>query len=344
MTSLPRAYYMISIDGSDVTSNFDPVLINLRIPLTDGGKSDTLEVTLDDSYGRIAMPRIGASVTAMLAWSDGSGAVFFQGKTDEPESEGSRGGGMTLRITARATDMEGKPKEKQQEHEDDKKFGDVAEKWGKKADLKVQVDDKLKSIKRSYWAMQNESFMGWGQRMAEELGATFKIMGDKAVFVPRNSGKSVTGTALGTVMATYGDNIISWSITPVQTRPKYQDAIVRYYDNKEAKWQRERVGITGLNGKVPFVETKKAADKDRAKNKAESNAEEAKRGKGGGQITIIGNPNAQAQTNLIVAGVRSGVDGTYRITTATHNYSRSEGWLTTCDLEQPQGEEGKSES
>ncbi len=154
-----RAIYTITIDGQDVTSKFKPHLLSLQIKLTDGGQSDTLDISLDDAGGSINMPREGAEIVVTLARSDGGGAVIFEGVTDEPESEGSRGQGMVLNITAHAADMKGKTKEKRQAHKDSAKSGDVAKEWGKKADHDVRVSEKLASIQRDYWAMQNESFM-----------------------------------------------------------------------------------------------------------------------------------------------------------------------------------------
>ena len=330
-----QAVFFISIDGQDVTSKFDPHLISLQIKITDGGESDTCDITLDDRGGQLKLPRADADVIARLSWSDGGGAVTFIGKTDEPESEGSRGQGMVLNVTARAADMKGEQKEKKEAHKDDETFESVAKEWGQKAKLDVKVTGKIAKIKRDYWAMQNESFLSWGQRMAEELGATFKVQGKKAVFIPRNSHESTTGQSLSSVTAEYGRNIINWRITPRRNRPIYNKAVVRWYDEKEAKWKREDVQLSGSTGRVPLVETMKHADKDRAKDKADSNAEEAKRGKGGGQITLDGEPAAQAQALCIVQGVRAGIDGAYRITTATHNFSRDSGWTTTLDLGEP---------
>lgn len=99
-----KAVYSISVDGTPVTSNFDSHLISLKINLTDGGKSDSLEIELDDADGRIRLPREGADIAATISRT-GGGAAAFEGKTDEPESEISRGGGMKLSITAHSADL-----------------------------------------------------------------------------------------------------------------------------------------------------------------------------------------------------------------------------------------------
>lgn len=331
-----RTIFFASIDGSDVSTNFLSHLISVQIKFTDGGESDTCNIVLDDAYGQIKMPREDADIVVMLSWSDGGGAVLFEGKTDEPESVGARGEGMTLNITARAADMKGDPKKKQQAHKDDAKFGDVAQEWGKKAGLQVKVADKLKDKQRPYWSINNQHFLEWGARIAQELGATFKVMGRQAVFVPRNSGQSAGGLELPTVMATYGVNVITWRITPIMNRPRFNRSVVRYYDQKEAKWKKETIQIQDETARVPFIETRRAPNKDQAKDHADSNAEESKRARGGGTITIDGAPEAQAQAICMVAGIRAGIDGMYRITQATHEFGRDEGWTTMLDLENPQ--------
>lgn len=339
-----RAVYSIKVDGKTVTDAFEPLLISMHIRLADGGKSDTLEINLDDTDGQIQLPREDADIEATLAWSDGGGSVHFTGKTDEPKSQGSRGGGMVMSIHAHATDMKGEPKAKQSRHKGEKdkktKFGEVAKDWGKKAGLDVKVEGKLESVEREYWSMANESYMAWGQRMAEDLGATFKISGKKAVFVPRNSGKSASGKPLTPITATYGENIIDWDLSPTYNRARYKDSIVRWYDLKKAKWNRKKVTIED-QAKVHLVDTVKASSEDHAKDKAEANAEESKRGKGGGTITIDGDPAAQPQAPCTVKGIRGGIDGQYQITTATHNLTRGQGWTVDCDLEQPQSPAGQ---
>ncbi len=343
---MSKSAYRITIDGRDVSSAFAPVLISMTITDSDGGKSDTLEIELDDSNGQIAFPRSGADIEAMLWWVQppagaSAGAVHFVGKTDEPTSEGSRGGGMKMTISAKSADPKGKGKDKQEKHKDDATFGDVAKEWGKAAGLDVKVEGALASIKRDWWHMGNESFLAWGSRVAGELGATFKVAGSKAAFVARNSGMSASGQPLGTVTAQRGVNLISWTLSPVQGRAQYKKAKVRWYDKKEAKFKTEEVEIKGGEGEADLMETMKAGDKDRAKTRATANSEDSKSEKGGGSVTIDGDPAAMSRATLIVSGARPGIDGPYRIKTATHHYSRSSGWTTECSLEQPQGDTGK---
>jgi uncharacterized protein len=344
-----EAAYRITIDGVNVTDKFDPHLISLTLTDTDGGRTDTLEIVIDDSMGLIMLPRAGALLQAAIWWSDpppwgDSKAVQFIGVTDEPESSGSRNGGMTLQITAHSADLLGEGKNKKEKFKDDAEFGDVAEEWGKDAGYKVKVDQQLKSIKRDHWPLANESFLSWGRRISEEIGATFKTAYPNAVFVPRNSGSSAGGQQLEPLLVTRGQNLISWRLTPIQDRSIYKRANVRWYDRTAAKWMKEQVQIGGQQGTVDITETFKAADKDRAKNRATANSDESKRGKGGGEIIIDGDSRARSQVDCTLTMIRAGIDGLWRVTTARHTYTRGGGWTVSCDLEQPQDAASSNQS
>lgn len=340
-----RAAYAITVNGAPVTSAFAPLLISLEISDGDGDKSDTLTITLDDSYGRIVLPQPGSPITARLWWEEpppgaSSQAVEFTGVTDDPKSHGSRDGGRLLTISAKSADLQGKGKEKDSKHFDNQSFAAVAQAIGGAAGYQVSVDSALGAIQREYWAQANESFFAWGKRIARELGATFKVAYPKAVFVPRNGSASASGASLSGVTAKWGDNLISWEVTPKAARGIYNSASARWYDHKTAKWHEEKHDVSTSGGKVGVRHTFKAATQDRAKARAGSNADDAERKAGGGSVEIDGDPAAQAQAELTIAGVRPGIDGRYLIKSARHHYTRGGGWVVHCQIERPQDAAG----
>lgn len=339
-----KAAYSITIDGAPVTSVFDPVLESLSLTDSDGGKSDTLDIVLNDSYGQLKLPRVGAAITAAIWWEEVpafsvAGAVTFSGKTDEPKSHGSRGAGMGLTISAKSADLVGKGKQKLNKQLDNTTFGKAAQQWGQLAGYQVQVDSSLASIQRAYWAMHNESFLNWGRRIAAEIGATFKVAHPEAVFVPRNSGASASGQPLAPLAIVRPGNLISWDVTPTIGHGVYANSRAHYYDPKAALWKAVSLPTGLSNAQADFVSTFKSASQAHAQNKAQSAADESARKTGAGSFEIYGDPRALSQNNCTVAGARAGVDGSYRIKTAHHHYSRG-GWSTSVDCEQPQGSAG----
>jgi phage protein D len=82
------------------------------------------------------------------------------------------------------------------------------------------------------------------------------------------------------------------------------------------------------------------ADKDEAADAAGDNQKTSERERGGGSVTILGNPMAQPEGTCIVAGVRPGIDGAYKIEGVDHTLSRGGGFETKLDLKHPDGEAG----
>ena len=257
-------------------------------------------------------------------------------------SSGSRSKGRTLTLTAKSADMTGPLKQRAQRHKDKSKFGDVAKAWGKKAGLKdVKIEAGLAAIERPYWSMAHESFMAWGARIADELGATFKVYGKVAVFVPRAGGTAADGQALPSITAAWGKNLLGWSVTPVTSRPNYGQFATRYYDPQAAAWKTAGPDGSTTGKGVKHHHAFKAPSKAHATQRSGSNAKEIGREKGGAEsVEIDGEPAAQAGALCAVEGIRPGVDGSYLVSDVSHTLHRSSGWTTRLCLKQPTGTAG----
>ena len=360
-----EATFSVIVDGKAIDSTLDPILISLSIKTDDKGTCDELSIEVDDSDGQVELPRMGADVEAEIGWDDTGQVSSFQGFMDDAHSggkgskgsshgggrpgkdgaghggpvhaSGSRSKGRTLTMTAKSADMTSKVKGHRSAHKDKAKFGDVAKEWGQKAGLSdVKVDASLAAIERPYWSMANESFMAWGDRIRRELGATFKIFGKIAVFVPRTGGTSASGKPLTPVAVTWGDNLIDWSASPVLSRPQYGSTAARWYDPKAAKHVTETADGGSGSGDAKHCHPTKHATKDNAKRQADSNKAELDREKGGCDgVTIDGDPDAQPGALCTISGIRDGVDGTYLIESVTHTLSRHGGFTTKLTLKQP---------
>jgi phage protein D len=335
-----QALYQIVVDGLDASERFHPILIDLRVHLAAESVSDTAEIELDDTNGRIALPRAGAFVAIALGWRDSGISPVFEGTVDDIKSRGARGAGRTLNITAKSADTRGKGKHGQERHWDKKKLSEVMQDAGKEAGFSVQVDDALGSIEREWWGMSAESFYHFGHRIAREVGGVFKIYGKRALLVKRNAGLSASGLGLSSVLARAGGNLINWDISPTVARPRYQSVIARWYDMRAAKWKQEKVEIGGIGGTADNITRFTEADKDEAKHSGNNAKEASDRNKGEGSVVIEGDPGATPEGLCIVVGARPGIDGAYRIDTVDHELSRDNGFTTTLSLKQPQGSAG----
>ena len=335
-----RSYCEIDVNGQGITDALDDILISLTVSDKAGSSSDTCQLEIDDTDGRVRMPPIGAQIVIRLG-SDRSGiAEVFRGTVDEVRSNGSRGGGRTLRLSGKGVDTTKKAKEPQTRHIDNSTLEDALKKAGEAAGITtIRVDQSLRSIRRDYWSLDNESFIAFGERIAREVGGTFKVQNDTAVMGRRGSGRSPQGETMPTVAAIWGSNLLDWDISPVLGRPRYKEVRGRFYDRQAARWRDVTVQVPREDTGPTLTRRQTSADRDEAQNGADNDATDSAKNKGEGNVTILGDFLARPEGTCIVSGARPGIDGDYKIESVEHTYSRT-GWLTKLSLKQPGEEPG----
>lgn len=318
----------VLVGGNDFTETMRPYLIDISVTDKDGTSSDSCSLTFDDTDGAVDLDMEGKPIEVML-----NGISVFLGTVETARSQGSRGGGRVVPVTAKGFDTRSAVKQVQAFHLDDATLGDFLSEAGRQAGIEIDVDPSLASIARDYWAADYESFLALGEKIAREVNGTFKIRGNKAVLVPRG------GVALPTVYGIVGagGNVISWDIAPFTGRPAYTKARARWFDRKAATFREEEVEID-LGRDLPDVANilrMPVADADQAKLQAEGRKGEAERDAGGGSVDLDLTADAQAEAPFNLTGARRGVDGTWRIVSVTHKANRSGGATTSLEIKEP---------
>jgi phage protein D len=336
--------WKVIVDGADLTSAMRPFLMKISISDKDGSASDTCNLEFDDSGGQVKLPAEGAAVQVYL-----QGTPAFTGKVDTVRSRGARGSGRTLSVTAKGFDAKGKAKEPQSHHMDNSTLQQFLDKAAKSAGLKaITIDPAFANLARDYWSASSESFLHLGQKLARELGGTFKIRGDQAVLAKRGQGLSATGVALPTVIGIapppgqMNGNVINWDIAPTAGREKFAKSKVRYFDRTSASFKEIEVS-TGIEADATDEVRTTVADEGQAKAVAEGRKSNSEREGGEGSVTLDLDVTAQAEGTFILTGARPGVDGVYRISGVNHQADRSGGATTQLEVKQPSGGAGKDD-
>jgi phage protein D len=331
--------WRVEIDGREVSDRWNPYLISIETVDKAGTSTDSAELVFDNTDGQVLFPEKGTPIKIYL-----DNEMSFEGFTDEPRSSGARGQGRRFSVSCKGFDPKGKAKQRLDFHKDDATLQDFLSDAGKRAGItSVKVDKALGSIKRDYWEAGGRSFLHLGQTLANELGATFKVRGDKAVMAKRGEGKSASGQSLPKITARWGDNLMSWDISPNMGRDQHAKTRIRYFDRKAASFKEEDVEIKSGEGAPQATDLGRfdAPDKAGAKDKGNGNKTKAERETGGGTIRIDCDPRAKAEGSVTLEGADPGVDGDYRMETATHKLTRDGGSETSLSVKQPSGEAGK---
>ncbi|OJU86421.1 MAG: hypothetical protein BGO06_26265, partial [Shinella sp. 65-6] len=300
------------VGGQNISVALAPLLISLNVSDKSGMSSDSASIEIDDTNGALLLPTVREPVTIKLGWEGEGIGTVFDGTVDEVRARGSRSG-RTITVTARSIDTRSEVKRAQRRHFDDATIEEAMQAAGKTAGVEVTVDPAFASIKRPYMALDDESFLAFGERMAHELGGTFKVVGARAVLAKRNGGVNPAGQALPVVTAAWGQNLHSYDLTPSKGRAVEKETATRWYDPKAAEWKVQKAETGTEGGMTTKTGRYSEADQDGAKHKAAADAAESDRRSGGGSVTIEGNIGAQPEGECMVSGCRPGVDGTYRI-------------------------------
>ena len=326
----------VILAGQDLTNEWAPTLIDISVTDKAGEASDSCDLSIDDSDGKVRMPSKRMPITVTL-----EGARVFRGFVEKVESSGSRGAGRLLKVKAKGFDTGGKAKEPQAFHLDDTDLAGYLQKLADGAGIGITVDPDLGAMQQDYWAADGESLIAIGERLARKFGGTFKIRGDQAIFAKRGSGQSPGGLALGTIDAVFGQNLIDWSITPKDPRRKFSSGKARWFDRASAAFKESDLDFGNQDLDALHLVRTLAADEGEAEAVLDARKREGDREGGTGSVKIDLAVSAVVEGQCRIIGARPGVDGSYLIDTVKHSASRNGGATTSLDLKQPGGGAGK---
>lgn len=340
----------IELDDRDGSLPIPPNKSSVKVLLGWAGSGPTLPLSEHvASVYKTYVPEqyVDGSPLKELPWEASGMQMVFAGTVQSVESGFSRsGGGRRLWIECKSqlegdhkspsltTVGEGVPDGGGGQEVSLKDFMSQAMQKGGLTLQATGIDD----IKRKFWIQDNESAAQLGQRIAAELGLSFKIIGGRAFLTP--IGEQPDGNMAPTVEALWGSNLISWRIKPFTSRPQWAKANQRFFDIWNGLWKDVNKGIGGT--KLPFgginatamlpgpAPNSQAGQQYNSGMQADSEA-----GRGTGWVIINGEPAAQANGAVVISGARPGVDGRYKISEAEHNYTRGGGYTTRCQLKDP---------
>lgn len=351
-----QAVLQINIGGQPVPKLWFDYLISVRATDREDGQTDECHIVLDDSYGQLRIPIDGEDITILMGWPRKGVGMVFHGVVMSAESGGLRSEGRTLTVIGTGTNMKGMGKVPLRnalgsgKHpitgaaSDQITLGQMMELAASAAGYSIRLSSELAQIKRPYWSQNNESFFHYGQRMARELGGVFKVSGMNASITTATDQSNALGKDMATITATWGDNLLWWRIRPIAGRPSIRASVGQFFDLPEGKWKEKLRQALGVSGSY-------SATSDIARHFMSTGDVEADQEGGGpvalssqrrgtGTVSIIGDPSARSGGTLVVSGARSGVDGSYRITEAEHDWARTEGYVTTMTIDLPNASGG----
>lgn len=325
--------YEIKANGKDITKLLQEHSAKITITDAAGYESDKLSIQLNDPG--IAMPATGAELTVRLGEKD---HLCFMGKyiVDEvalsfpPDS---------MAISANSAPFENStsgfsPLQSQKS----RSFSagtinalvcTIASGHG----LEPAVAPSLAQMLLPHIDQIDESDMHLLTRIAKEHDAISKANGGKLLFVERGKGRNTRGEKMP-VMTITKQQVTSGS-AKLSLRGVFKKVIATYRDiatAKDVEVTAEDMEVTAKNKEPVFRIKGVYANKQAALMAAEKRLNFYKRGKWTLSLSLPLSPDLVAESKVILKQFRTGIDGEWIITKATHTMSNS-GAVTSVEGE-----------
>lgn len=319
-----RPIFQVKLDGQDITSRIKPLLSSLSITSARHGTADQLDLVIDATSGRVALPRTGVLVDVMIGWDTG---VSMQGSftIDEVEHAGAPD---QITIRGRSAAMASNLRTRRERSWSNTTIGSVVEQIAKEHNLTPRVSDKLASIGVTQ-IDQTESDMAMLNRLGKLWDAVATIKAGKLLFGPIGEAQTVGGTALPTlrIARSSGD------------QHRYHAADRDAYTGVRAHWHDfgsagQRSTLAGHSDRVKVLRGQFASKED-ADRAASAEMARVKRGAGTFELTLaLGRPDAYPEMPAQVTGWNETIDGIdWIVTKASHSIDSNGGYTTKLELE-----------
>lgn len=329
--------YQILIDGEDISARIKPRLNSLTLIDKRGFEADTVDVTLEDTDGLLALPRRGAQMQILIGWTNEGLVDKGLYTIDEVEHSGTPDQ-MTIR--GKSADVHSEFQKLREESWHNQPLLTILETIAQRNDLELVADAELSSDPIEHLDQQNESDAALLTRLAQDYDAFATVKQRKLLFMSAAQAKTVSGEPLPklTITRKSGDS----HRFSIADRNAYTGVVAYWHDEKSG--ERKTVEVDGeekgdrefLAGEAGNVKTLRHvyANARNAQRAAQSAWEKIQRGVASFSITLAeGQPSAFPEMPVEVIGWKPEIDqAEWIITQIDHSLSDS-GLVSTLQLE-----------
>lgn len=321
--------YQVSLpDGTVVINGPSNRALSCEVVDQEGRDSDSCTLVIDDRDGEVVIPPRGVTLTVSMGYLETG--IFPMGAfiVDEVTVGGFP---RAMVVRCRAADLRDQWKQGRTQDYHDMTLGDVIGKIAQRNGMVARVQGELSSFKYTYVGQTEESDLHFMTRLGAKHDATAKPTNGVLVFAKKGSMESASGLPIGSAIARLPGNVLYYDAM-FKDRPRHSQAVGSYWDQPLSD-RMDELG-QGTQGPIFKLLPMFPDGKEEAKAAAQARSDKLARDEGELNIGIIGDPAVMAEAPLVVVGVRTGVDGTWRIKTATHRID-SNGYETSITAEYP---------
>lgn len=329
---MPVPFFRVRANGTDITTPLAGRGMSLTITDGVGRESDSISLVIDNQDGMVKPPATGAVLEVEGGYLDGEWRNFGKFKVD---SISAQGWPENITINAQSADAKSEqktPRVKSYKTEDFPTYGDIYADVAKRMSLKLSISDEVKGIKNTFEFQAEENDMSFGTRMGDRLDASVSIKSGHLVVAKRGKGTTVGGGEMPPIIVRRPGNLLDYSCEH-KDKPKHKEVKATYFDRDKAGVVEVKVAA-GQEG-PEFLIREPFQSKEEAESAADSAARDLKRGEATADFTIDGTPYARAEMMVHAIGINALVNGLWRSTNVTQNFTAGGPYTTSISCELP---------
>ena len=225
----PSPRFVLTVDGMDITSKIQGRLINLTMSDNRGFEADELEVTLDDTDGKLTLPRRGAKMRLSLGWAGARLVPKGEFTVDELEHSGAPD---TLVIRGKSVDMRDGMQVKREKSYHKQTVSGIVEHIARRHNLACSISPAMAGQLIDHLD-QHESDCQLLARLATQFDAIATVKNGTVLFAKAGQALTASGKQLPavTINRQSGDS----HRFSVADRDAYTGVIAYWHDHKKAE-------------------------------------------------------------------------------------------------------------
>ncbi|WP_433915583.1 phage late control D family protein [Yersinia alsatica] len=343
--------YAITVDGIDKSGGIKKRLMSLTLTDNRGFEADQLDIELDDSDGKLVLPRRGAKIAVALGWQ--GTALIDKGTFTVDEIEHS-GAPDKLTIRARSADFRETLNVRRDQSYHKTTIGGIIKIIAERNKLTPTLNKSISDLAVDHIDQTNESDGNLITRLAKQYGAIAAVKNGNLLFIKQGQAKTASGKPIPimTIIRSLGDGhqfsmadrgaytgvVANWLNTRTTEKPAVKVKRKRKSKTTTAikpKEPEEKQGeyLIGTDENVLTLRTTYAS-KHNAQRAAKSNWERLQRGAAKFSIQLAkGRADLYPEVPVKVSGFKKQIDeADWTLVTVTHSVSDT-GFTTALELE-----------
>lgn len=319
--------YVLTIGGRDITPRMQGLLMGLTLTESRGDEADQLDIELDDSSGRVAIPPRGEHIALRLGWQGQPLTDKGDFVVDEAEHSGAPD---VLRIRARSADLRSDMRTRREASYHRQTLGDVLRAIAARHGLTPRIAPDLAAIAIGHVDQTHESDLHFLTRLARRHDAVATVKKGHLIFARINAQTTATGQPLPAVRITRADgDQHRWHAAE---RDTYTGVRAEWQDNGRASRRAVTVGTADRQKKLRDIYGSEAD----AMAAARAEMQRVQRGAATLELVLAhARPDIAPQSPATAAGWGKPEidDAAWLVKTCTHTMSATGGFTTRLELE-----------